>query len=472
MILDKPMPLRTSARRARRGPAPAKGQAIVVVALLAFGNWMLFFGHDATVAAPSLEERLHVPALVDPAQSPAGRPGAPGVDGKGAPDGRVPAKPGAIEGLNPGLDDFGEPVGRKVAGKLKRGQTILKALGTEGIDGRTAMPVIKSMEKVFDFRYAQVSDRFEAWLDDEGQVQRFRYVQSPLDVYEVGLEQTGLYASRKVAVPTEVEVARVGCSIKSSLYGSLSRCGEGHQLGSKFIDLFAWDIDFFTDVRQGDELKVIVEKISVDGRFLKYGRILGAEYVGKFGRNRIVHYTDPEGNTGYYTAGGRAVRKQFLKSPLKYTRVSSERTTGMRASSRRKASPVIYTAAEGTPVWAMASGTVVYAGVSGSLGNTVTIKHDSGYTTTYGHLAKLGRTIKVGALVNQKSVIGRVGQSGRASEPKLLFSVRKKGKLKNPLKLDRAEADPVSPLYRDHFDSQVQELLGDMASTPIKRPQS
>jgi murein DD-endopeptidase MepM/ murein hydrolase activator NlpD len=339
-------------------------------------------------------------------------------------------------------------------------------LKSEGVDHRTALPLTHAMESVFDFRNAQVGDSFEAWVDDEGQVRRFRYEQGPLDVFEVVTGPTGEYEARKVAVPTRVELARVGCAIKSSLYGAIGRCGEGPQLGGLFIDLFAWDVDFFQDVRQRDEFRVIVEKISVDGRFIKYGKVLAAEYHGKFGQKRIVHYTDPEGNDGYFTDVGRAVRKEFLKSPLKYTRVSSRGESGIRHG-LKKASPVIYTASSGTPVWAVSSGTVIFAGESGSLGNTVTIKHDNGYTSTYGHLDTIGRHVKVGSLVNQKSVIGKVGQTGIARAPKLLFSLRKNGKLVNPLRTDFTEGDPVPAEHRNHFEHEAEQLLRDLEATPI-----
>ncbi len=453
---------------------------MIVVALLAMVNYFLFFDGDGELAPPTLQERLSTPEAIGPGTAPhivpaahkvpSAAPALPGVlPGTGTdqlrPTRSAPTNP-ALEDPAPKLDDFGEPVGRKVAGALKRGQTMLRALSKGGIDNKSALPLIHAMEQVFDFRHAQVGDDFAAWLDDEGQIQRFRYVQSPLDVYEVALTERGDYAARKVAVPTRVEVAKVGCAIKSSLYASMARCGEGHQLGSDFIDLFAWDVDFFQDVRPDDTFKVVVERISVDGKFLKYGRILGAEYDGKFGEQQIVYYTNPEGSSGYFKANGRAVRKEFLKSPLKYTRVSARGTTGIRAN-LKKASPVVYTSSEGTPVWAVASGTVVFAGKSGSLGNTITIQHDNGFTSTYGHLGKLDKHVKVGALVNQKTLLGRIGKSGKAKEPKLLFSLRKKGKLMRPLTMKFSEADPVPPEFQEHFDNEVQQLLQDLEATPI-----
>jgi len=126
-----------------------------------------------------------------------------------------------------------------------------------------------------------------------------------------------------------------------------------------------------------------------------------------------------------------------------------------------------YTASAGTPVWAVSNGTVIFSGESGSLGNTVTIKHDNGYTSTYGHLDTIGRHVRVGSLVNQKSVIGHVGQTGLARAPKLLFSLRKNGKLVNPLRRDFTEGDPVPVEHFGDFEHKTDELLRDLEATPI-----
>ncbi len=462
MYLDKPMLVRSSSSPARRrGAGPSKGSAILVIAALGAVNYFLFLQPPDVAAPPPLEQRLNSssggganPQLQLPSQ-PAGSPGA--TQG-------VPAK-GAVEPL-PARDDFGAPIGRHVAGRLRRGQTVIKALEVEGIDNRTALPLIQAMRDVFDFRQARVGNKFEAWVDDEGQVRRFRYVSSPLDVYEVALQRDGSYEAKKVAVPTRVEVATIGCPIRSSLYASLRACGEGSQLVSMFIDLFAWDVDFFQDVRRGDELRVIVEKISVDGKFLKYGRILAAEYRGKFGAHQLVRYTDPEGRSGYYTPEGRAARKEFLKSPLKYTTASAG-THSLLRGSLRKAGPLVYTAKAGTEVWSVADGRVVFAGESGSLGLTVTVQHDNGFTSTYGHLKRLARGIKVGRTVNQKTRLGYVGSTGNTTTPQLLFSLRRNGKLVNPLRVTATEADPIPEPYRAHFRGEAQKLLDRLEHAPM-----
>lgn len=449
MYLDKPIPLRSMHRTSRRrgGPRPRGGSFIVVAALLLV-NYFAFFSGDPESAEQELAAQGVVAAQV--------RPAAEAVPGMAGPD-----------GATTGVDDFGQPVGRKVTGELKRGQTIITALRAVGIDSHSAQPLVRAMSDVFDFRKAQVGDTFTAHVDDDGQVTWFSYEQSPLDIYEVVRDATGQYEAKKKKVPTRVDVAHIGCAIKSSFYESIARCGEGPELAGLLIDLFAWDMDFFQDVRENDEFKVIVEKLSVDGRFLRYGRVLAAEYKGKLAEQRIVAYADPEGREGYYKPDGHAVRKEFIKSPLKYTKVSADGQTGVRASVKT-ASPVIYTARANTPVWAVAGGTVVIAGDNGgSLGKTVTIRHDNGYTSTYAHLGSIAAGLKPGSLVKQKTVLGKVGKTGDADSPQLLFSLRKDGKLVNPLKVTYADGEPVASEHMEHFLNEVKQLLGDLEEMPV-----
>jgi murein DD-endopeptidase MepM/ murein hydrolase activator NlpD len=454
MYLDKPIPLRSSHRLPRRGGgARSRASSITVVLALLLVNYFVFFHDEGPPPASSLATQAQVAG-----------PGVAATDLASA----LPSEGTEAPTVGAGVDDFGQPVGRALAGEIKRGQTIVAALRGVGIDNHAAQPIVAAMAEVFDFRKAQAGDTFTAHVDDDGQVTYFSYQQSPIDIYEVVRHADGTWEARKKKVPTRVDVAHIGCALKSSLYESIARCGEGGELAALLIDIFAWDVDFFQDVREGDDFKVIVEKISIDGRFLRYGRVLAAEYRGKFGQQQIVSYRAPDGREGYFKPDGHAVRREFIKSPLKYTKVSADApASGVRAN-LKTASPVVYTARANTPVWAVASGTVVAAGdTGGSLGKSITIKHDNGFTSTYGHLAAIGQGLKVGSLVKQKTVIGKVGRSGDADSPQLLFSLRKDGKLVNPLKLSLSEDEPVAPEHKSHFDAEVKQLLEDLDATPV-----
>jgi murein DD-endopeptidase MepM/ murein hydrolase activator NlpD len=454
MHFDNRIELRgTATRLGRRRPAGrARGGSVMLVAILLVVNYFIFFrGEDDT----SAQDPQALASLAGAAT------GEPSGDRSG------PGGEGTVVDPTQRVDDFGEPTGRKVSGELKRGQTILAALRGLGIDSHSARPIVQSMGEIFDFRKAQVGDVFTAHIDDDGRVVHFRYTQSPLDIYEVVLGADGEYAASKKKVPTRIDVAHIGCAIRSSLYASISRCGEGSELAAAVIDLLAWDIDFFQDIRDNDLLRVVVEKISVDGRFLRYGRILAAEYAGKFGTHRIVHYRDPDGVEGYYKPDGHAAKKEFVKSPLKYSRVASDGNAGVR-SNLRTASAMTYHAAPKTPVQAVASGTILTAGAHASgEGFTVSIRHDNGFVSTYSHLGSLARGIKPGALVSQKTVIGKLGRKADDEGARLQYSLRKDGRFVNPLKATFAEGAAVSPDHRAHFEHTVKSLLETLGEIPV-----
>jgi murein DD-endopeptidase MepM/ murein hydrolase activator NlpD len=455
MHLDNRIELRGPANRlGRRRPAGrARGGSVMLVALLLVVNYFVFFRGDD--APPPGDAQ----ALASLSGSGAGEVA---LSDRGA-----TAGDGALVDPTRRVDDFGEPTGRKVSGELKRGQTILAALRGLGIDSHSARPIVQSMGEIFDFRKAQVGDVFTAHIDDDGRVVHFRYTQSPLDIYEVVLGPEGEYEASKKKVPTRIDVAHIGCAIRSSLYASITRCGEGSELAAAVIDLLAWDIDFFQDIRDNDLLRVVVEKISVDGRFLRYGRVLAAEYAGKFGTHRIVHYRDPDGVEGYYKPDGHAAKKEFVKSPLKYSRVASDGNAGVRKN-LRTASAVTYHAAPKTPVQAVASGTILTAGAHASgEGFTVSIRHDNGFVSTYSHLGSLARGIKPGALVSQKTVIGKLGRKSDAEGARLQYSLRKDGRFVNPLKATFAEGAAVSPDHRAHFEHTVKSLLETLGEIPV-----
>ena len=243
------------------------------------------------------------------------------------------------------------------------------------------------------------------------------------------------FVAVKRDIPVEMEVVELGCKVKSSLYATIKRCGEDAQLGTKLVDLLAWDLDFFEDVRNGDEIRLLLEKKSVEGRFLAYGNILGGEYRGKFKTYRFFWFEDEKNNVAaYFTESGAGVKKEFLKTPLKYTRISS-------GYSHNRFHPVLhkwkkhlgidYAAPTGSPVWSVASGKVVHVGYKGANGNLVAVRHDNGFTSYYAHLSRYARNLKEGDTVEQKQIIGFVGSTGRSTGPHLHFGLKHKGKFVN-----------------------------------------
>jgi murein DD-endopeptidase MepM/ murein hydrolase activator NlpD len=200
--------------------------------------------------------------------------------------------------------------------------------------------------------------------------------------------------------------------------------------------------------------------------FIRYGRILAAEYRGKAGTFKTFHW-----NGKYYDAKGESSERGMLKTPLKFARVSS-------GFDRKRMHPVLHTvrahlgidyaAPVGTPVWAAASGVVSFRGPSGGAGNLVMIRHDSGIETAYMHLSKFA-SIKVGQRIDAKTVIGYVGTTGLSTGPHLHFGVKKNGAFVDPSKLAPMRGKPVPASQLDAFRAEAAKLDGMMTQVTSGR---
>jgi len=245
----------------------------------------------------------------------------------------------------------------------------------------------------------------------------------------------GFTASRQ-ALPREVRLKKASGVIDSSLYKAAMSAGVAPSVVVSLSDIFAWDVDFSTDMRKGDTFSILYEQVYVDGEFVENGAIVGAELANGGRDYKAIYYKDSRGRSGYYDLKGRSLRRMLLKSPLRYRRISSYFTERRYHPILKKYRPhhgIDYAAPRGTPVDAAGSGKVTFAGWKRGYGRFIAIKHSNGYSTGYGHLSKIKRGIRRGARVEQGDVIGYVGSTGISTGPHLHYEVRKGRKLINPL---------------------------------------
>jgi murein DD-endopeptidase MepM/ murein hydrolase activator NlpD len=266
---------------------------------------------------------------------------------------------------------------------------------------------------------------------------------------EVRIERVGdkLAASqRHAAIETRSELK--SSEIRSSLFGAADAAGIPDSVAIQLADVFGSDIDFYRDLRTGDRFSVLYEMQWLDGRPLRAGRVLAAEFVNQGRTLRAVAFGD-----GYYAPDGHNMRKALLRSPLEFSRVSSG--FGMRKHpflhSWRAHQGVDYAAPAGTRVRAVGDGVVQFAGRQGGYGNIVILRHDAIRTTVYGHLRAFGQGIRSGARVSQGDTVGLVGQTGWATGPHLHFEFRVSGTARNPLSVPLPEGRPVARHDMDSF---------------------
>jgi murein DD-endopeptidase MepM/ murein hydrolase activator NlpD len=350
---------------------------------------------------------------------------------------------------------------RIVNRRIERNQILARALRDAGLDGAQADVVISALEGVFDVRKSREGDQFRLVLRD-GELDHFDYRQSTVDEWQVRREADRMVASKRV-VEVEKQVARVELEVGSSLYEAALAAGEDMTLALALADVFAWDIDFYLDVRKGDHVACVVEKFVSKGRLLRYGEVLAADYRGEaVGHRRVFRYQLPEGESSYFQEDGTSTRKAFLKSPLKFAHVTSGFGSRLHPVLQYVAAHqgVDYSAAVGTPVWAVADGVVTLAGDTGAGGNTLCLRHHNGLETCYLHLSSFGAGIHLGARVSQKQVVALSGNTGRTTGPHLHYALKRGGVFVNPLNQKFPRAEPVPPKLLADF----REKLVPMAS--------
>lgn len=295
----------------------------------------------------------------------------------------------------------------------------------------------------------------------DGGVDRFSLLNRLENWYHLNRTQKAFEASR---VP--VAYSHYRCCVKGVLENSLSadmyRLGVGDALVCKLADIFAWDINFFTDPRKGDTFEVLFEKLYAEGRFVGYGEILGAHYRTSRGDFYAIGMRDSDGTLQYYDLSGKSVQKKFLKAPLRFRRISSGYTYNRRhpiLGIVRAHLGIDYAAPRGTPVHAAADGLVRFAGRKGGYGNHVRISHGAAYTTYYGHLHRISRGIRRGARVKQGQMIGTVGSTGLSTGPHLDYRMKRNGRFVNPLKISVPSKEGVSKEELPRFEQIREECL-------------
>lgn len=265
-----------------------------------------------------------------------------------------------------------------------------------------------------------------------------------------------------IETPLERSVRTASATVTSSLFMAARNSGISDQVAIEIADVFAWDIDFVLDVREGDRFTVSYEQLSKDGEYLRDGAVLAVQFVNQGREYRAVRYVDPDGNARYFTPDGRSLKKAFLRAPLEFTRVSSRFNPSRKhpvLNRIRAHRGVDYAAPTGTPVRAAGDGRVQFRGVKGGYGNAIELSHAGGVVTVYGHMSRFAKNLRAGQRVTQGQVIGYVGQTGLATGPHLHYEYRVHGAYKDPQKVKLPNAQPLPESLLADFHAQTEPLL-------------
>lgn len=298
-------------------------------------------------------------------------------------------------------------------------------------------------------------------LDEQGQLQAIRYEQDALNSLVIQ-RQNGEFVARQDSKPVVSREQFGAATITSSLFAAGQQAGLPDSVIMELANIFGYDIDFVLDLRQGDQFSLIFEERLVDGTPISPGPILAAEFVNQGQRFRAVRYLDSEGRASYYTPEGKSLRKAFLRTPVPFSRVSSNFNLARKhpiLNRIRAHNGVDYAAPAGTPIYAAGDGRVSFVGTKGGYGRMVAIQHGNQYKTHYAHLSRFAKGLRSGSRVRQGEIIGYVGASGLATAPHLHYEFLVNGVYRNPRTVPLPQAEPVPAAERERFFAAVQGPL-------------
>ena len=370
----------------------------------------------------------------------------------------------------PAVDEFGLPEAfARSEHVVRRGETFSDILGAGGIDAGIVPELVAAADTNLDVRRIRPGERFYIYRNDSA-ASHLVYRPDLLNYVVLGLNAP--YDVRLGKKPIETRRRALHTRINGSLYAALVKRGGHPALVEQIADeIYAWTIDMH-HLQKGDEIRVIFEEKFVDGEFYELGNVVAA---------RLDHFHNPfyafrfeqDGFPEYFDDQGNSLRKVLLKSPLRYTAMTSGYT-------KRRFHPVQkrykahlgtdYAAPRGTPIWSTGDGVVLEAGFKRANGNYVKIRHNGTYTTAYLHMSRIEKGIQPRVRVRQGQVIGYVGSTGLATGPHVCYRFWKNGTQVDSRKEVMPPSAPVKATYRQAFD-QARRTLAPELDNLGRKPQ-
>ncbi len=344
---------------------------------------------------------------------------------------------------------------------IKSGDTVSKVFDAHNISALDLHNIMALGKKTSALKRIQPGDKLILEFDKNKLLKGLRYEISKTDTLIVQQEENR-FTAKTLHNPLDVQTNFRRNTIKNSLFLAAKDVNLSDNIVMKLSEIFGWDIDFALDIREGDSFSVLYEELYRNGEKVKDGAILAAEFTNRNKTFQAIRYKDNNGHVDYYNPKGYSMRKEFLRTPVDFARISS------RFNLKRK-HPVLnrirahkgvdYAASKGTPIKATSNGKVTFKGTKGGYGNTVILQHGQKYSTLYAHMSRFAKGVRNGKRVRQGQTIGYVGSSGLATGPHLHYEFRVNGVHRNPLKVKLPNAAPINSKYKSDFKKHAKQML-------------
>ncbi|WP_369856327.1 OapA family protein [Candidatus Thalassolituus haligoni] len=344
--------------------------------------------------------------------------------------------------------------------KVKSGDSLSTLFSRNNLSASDVVDIASKVPKEAIRLYPGQEIRWERNWD--GRVKSLEIPLSALAHHRIDRAEDGAVNYQLVERDAEYIPHFASTTIENSLFLDGERAGVPEQILIELAGIFGWDIDFALDIRKGDSFSLIYEDVFLDGLKIGNGNILVARFSNQGRDITAIRYEDKDGNASYYTPEGLSMRKEFLRNPIDFARISSRFNLGRKhpvLNTIRAHKGTDYAAATGTPIKAAGDGKIIFAGRKGGYGNVVIIQHGTRYQTLYAHMNSFHRSVRKGRSVKQGQIIGYVGSTGLATGPHLHYEFRVDGVHRDSLRVKLPKAQSISAVEKPAFLQRSRAML-------------
>ena len=348
---------------------------------------------------------------------------------------------------------------------IQKGDTLKSLLQTAGVPSKQYHHLL-SLPEIKNLKHLQTGKVLSLQAGND-HLTALRYPVSETEALMIEYQaEKNQFTTRTVSREVDVVPTFKNGVIRDSLFLDGKRAGLSDRLIMEMAELFAWDIDFALDLQPGDKFQVLYEDKYIDGLQSGTGKILGATFSNQGKTYSAIRYTTQDGKTNYYRADGSSLRRAFIRTPVKFSHISSH-------FNLKRQHPVLhhirahkgvdYAAPRGTVVKAVGDGKITFLGRKGGYGNVIELEHQHGkYSTLYAHLNHFSKGLRQGAAVSQGQTIGYVGSTGLATGPHLHYEFRVNGVHHNPMTVTLPQSEPITGHEKQPFLQHANSMLAQM----------
>ncbi|WP_455199109.1 peptidoglycan DD-metalloendopeptidase family protein, partial [Kaarinaea lacus] len=343
---------------------------------------------------------------------------------------------------------------------VKSGDNLALIFNKMGLSPQELYRVTKADKKASQLKKIMPGQELRFQIKDK-KLQQLVYKIDELNTLNIQRDAENEFIVSTDTRQMETRVNNKTAVIDSSMFIAGQEAGMSDNLIMELAGIFGWDIDFALDIRSGDRFTLVYEEQFLEGRKIRDGNIIAAEFVNRGKSYRALRYTDSSGDSDYYSPDGKSMRKAFIRTPVDFTRISSRfgKRKHPTLNKIKNHHGVDYAAPRGTPIKAAGDGKLTFVGRKGGYGKTVIIQHGGKYSTLYAHMSRIKPGMRRGKKVRQGQVIGYVGSTGRSTGPHLHYEFRVNGVHRNPLRVRLPDAAPINAKYKADFLNKSRGLI-------------